>query len=85
MLNAVVDLSHHNGTVDLGKAKAAGVLGVIHKASQGLQSVDPAYAANRKKARRRACSGAPTTSGPARTARPRPTISSPRSATPPAC
>ncbi len=49
-LNAVVDLSHHNGNVDLGKAKADGILGVIHKATQGTGYTDPMYATNRQKA-----------------------------------
>lgn len=49
-LNAVVDLSHHNGTVDLGAAAADGILGVIHKASQGLGYADPLFAENRGKA-----------------------------------
>ena len=48
--NAVVDLSHHNGTVDLGAAKRDGILGVIHKATQGLAYADPVYAANRAQA-----------------------------------
>jgi lysozyme len=48
--NVVVDLSHHNGAVDLQKAKAAGIAGVIHKATQGLTYVDPMFAANRQKA-----------------------------------
>lgn len=49
-LNVIVDLSHHNGNVDLGKAKADGILGVIHKATQGTTYVDPMYATNRQKA-----------------------------------
>jgi lysozyme len=49
-LNAVVDISHHNGTVNLVKAKADGILGVIHKASQGQSFKDPTYTRNRKKA-----------------------------------
>lgn len=48
--NAVIDLSHHNGNVNLQKAAAAGVVGVIHKATQGTGFVDPLYAANRKAA-----------------------------------
>jgi lysozyme len=48
--NAVIDLSHHNGTVDLQAAKGAGILGVIHKATQGLTFQDPTYATNRQKA-----------------------------------
>src|ERR1043165_2582768 len=50
ILNAVVDLSHHNGNVNLKKAKADGILGVIHKASQGQSNVDPDYEENRAKA-----------------------------------
>lgn len=49
-LNNVVDISHHNGNVDLNKAKADGILGVIHKATQGTGYVDPMYATNRQKA-----------------------------------
>jgi GH25 family lysozyme M1 (1,4-beta-N-acetylmuramidase) len=49
-INAVVDLSHHNGDVDLNKAKAASILGVIQKASQGIGYADPTYEANRSKA-----------------------------------
>lgn len=49
-LNAVVDLSHHNGNVDLQLAKADGVVGVIHKATQGTTGVDPMYQTNRAKA-----------------------------------
>jgi lysozyme len=49
-LNVVVDLSHHNGNVDLGQAQAAGIVGVIHKATQGTSFVDPMYQTNRAKA-----------------------------------
>ncbi len=50
-LNAVIDISHHNGAhLDFVKAKAAGVIGVIHKATQGLSPPDPLYAINKKKA-----------------------------------
>ena len=48
--NAIIDLSHHNGAVDLGRARAAGIAGVIHKATQGTTYVDPMFAANRVKA-----------------------------------
>ena len=51
VLNCVIDISHHNGTkLDFVKAKADGILGVIHKASQGQGGRDPMYASNRKKA-----------------------------------
>jgi GH25 family lysozyme M1 (1,4-beta-N-acetylmuramidase) len=51
MLNAVVDLSHYNGDVDLEVAKQDGILAVIHKATQGFVFADPLYAVNRAKAR----------------------------------
>jgi lysozyme len=47
MLNAVIDLSHHNGTVDFGALPQAEILGVIHKATEGVSFVDPLYATNR--------------------------------------
>lgn len=49
-INVVVDISHHNGNVDLTKAKAAGIVGVIHKATQGTTMVDNMYQQNRQKA-----------------------------------
>ncbi len=48
--NAVVDLSHHNGDVDLARAKAAGIMGIIHKATQGTQYEDATYDGNRAQA-----------------------------------
>ena len=49
-INVVVDISHHNGNVDLGKAQAAGIVGVIHKATQGTSMTDNMYDQNRQKA-----------------------------------
>lgn len=49
-LNAVIDLSHFNSTVDLDAAKADGVVGVIYKATQGLTFRDPTYQARRQQA-----------------------------------
>ena len=50
MLNAVIDISHHNGThIDFGKAKNDGIVGIIHKATQGQSGTDPMYNANRTK------------------------------------
>ena len=46
-LNAVIDLSHHNGTVNFTKIPAASIVGVIHKATQGTANTDPTYAARR--------------------------------------
>jgi lysozyme len=34
-LNVVIDISHHDGNVNLAKAKEDGILGVIQKATQG--------------------------------------------------
>lgn len=50
MLNAIVDLSHHNGAVNLKAAAADGILGIIHKATQGVGYVDPLYETNRESA-----------------------------------
>src|SRR5262245_21557225 len=50
-INVVVDLSHHNGEVDLDEAAADGVFGVIPKATQGVGYQDPTYVTNRTKAR----------------------------------
>ena len=46
-LNAVIDLSHHNGDPDFAGAKGDGIVGVIHKATQGLLFVDPTYSDRR--------------------------------------
>lgn len=43
----VVDLSHHNRVDDFVAARAAGVIGVIHKASTGQQGRDDKYAERR--------------------------------------
>jgi len=49
-LNVVIDISHHNANPNFQKAAAAGIVGVIHKATQGLGFKDPTYVTNRKKA-----------------------------------
>jgi lysozyme len=43
LLNAVVDLSHHNAVTSFADARAAGVVGVIHKATQGTEFVDATF------------------------------------------
>jgi lysozyme len=48
-LNAIIDLSHFNQVSDFATIKAAGILGVIHKATQGTHYTDPEYA-NRRNA-----------------------------------
>jgi lysozyme len=50
--NGVVDLSHHNGTVDLLTAAQSGIAGVIQKATQGQTYVDPTFTANQALAKR---------------------------------
>lgn len=49
-INVVVDISHHNGNIDLTKAQAAGLVGVIHKATQSTSMLDNMYGTNRQKA-----------------------------------
>jgi lysozyme len=46
-LNVIVDISHHNTNVNLADLKAAGILGVIHKATQGASDSDPTYETHR--------------------------------------
>lgn len=46
----VIDISHHNGINSFAAIKAAGIVGVIHKATQGLHMVDQKYAPRRQAA-----------------------------------
>lgn len=48
--NVIVDLSHWNQSVNFKLAKEDEILGIIHKATQGLEYVDPKYAERRKAA-----------------------------------
>ena len=50
-INVVIDLSHHQEKVDFGKLKGDGIVGVIHKATQGLTYVDKKYTERRVQAR----------------------------------
>jgi lysozyme len=50
-INVVVDVSHHNGNPDFAKAKQDGIVGVIHKATQGTTMIDNKYMQNRQNAR----------------------------------
>lgn len=46
--NTVIDLSHHNSAIlQFGNAKADGIIGVIQKATQGTDYVDPTFTKNR--------------------------------------
>jgi lysozyme len=49
--NVVIDLSHHNQGLDFSQIRNAGILGIIHKATQGTMYADPTYAAHRTAAR----------------------------------
>jgi predicted nuclease of restriction endonuclease-like (RecB) superfamily/GH25 family lysozyme M1 (1,4-beta-N-acetylmuramidase) len=49
-VNVTVDLSHWKENVNFKLVKENGILGVIHKATQGLKYVDPTYAKRRKAA-----------------------------------
>lgn len=51
-VNVVVDLSHWNGNVNFASAAADGIVGVIHKATQGTGYVDEKYASNRAAAQK---------------------------------
>ena len=42
-LNVVIDLSHHNQNLDFAAIASSGILGVIHKATQGIGNADPTY------------------------------------------
>ena len=44
----VIDIYHGNAINDFAALKAAGIVGVIHKCTQGANYADPAYAARRK-------------------------------------
>lgn len=49
-LNVVIDLSHHNNVTDFGAVKSDGIVGVIHKATQGAGETDPLYSTRRGQA-----------------------------------
>lgn len=47
MINCVIDISHHQQTVDFNKMKADGIRAVIHKATESTGYVDPKYASRK--------------------------------------
>jgi lysozyme len=49
MFDGIIDLSHNND-IDLADVKAAGVVAVIHKATEGATYQDPMYASRRAQA-----------------------------------
>lgn len=62
-LNAVVDISHHDGNVNLAKAKGMEFWGLFRKLLRGKPSRIPSISAICRRRRAPACSGALTTSG----------------------
>src|SRR6266542_388983 len=50
-INAVIDLSRNDLRVDFAAAAAADIVGVIHKATEGVGYVDPVYAKREPEAR----------------------------------
>src|SRR5215831_8774606 len=49
-INVVIDISHHQEDVDFKKIKAAGIVGVIHKATEGFTFIDQRYDERRQEA-----------------------------------
>jgi GH25 family lysozyme M1 (1,4-beta-N-acetylmuramidase) len=52
MAPVVIDIYHGDSVIDFARVKSSGIVGVIHKASQGGETVDRAYASRRKMAER---------------------------------
>ncbi|WP_254229482.1 glycoside hydrolase family 25 protein [Wolbachia pipientis] len=50
LINAVIDLSHWNQEIDFRLTKEDGIVGIIHKATQGVKYVDPEYTKRKKAA-----------------------------------
>jgi lysozyme len=50
LLNAILDLSHHNTVTSFDEARNAGILGIIHKATEGATYVDANYTGLRPRA-----------------------------------
>src|ERR1019366_4979101 len=51
MTRLVIDISHYQQNPDFAKVKAAGIVGVIMKVSEGVSGIDDKFAANRRAAR----------------------------------
>jgi len=50
MIPNVIDIYHGNVVHDFSELKAVGILGVIHKCTQGTRFIDPLYSVRRKQA-----------------------------------
>ncbi|RXF67543.1 glycoside hydrolase family 25 protein [Hansschlegelia zhihuaiae] len=51
MFNGMIDLSHHNIVHDWASVRRAGIVAVVHKATEGATFRDPAYATRRIEAK----------------------------------
>ncbi len=49
MINTIIDISHYNTIQSFTNASQAGILGVIHKATQAFGYFDPTFNQNREK------------------------------------
>jgi len=49
-INVVIDLSHHQEIVDFDRIRRDGIVGVIHKATQGFTFLDKKYAERKEQA-----------------------------------
>jgi len=49
-MNVVIDLSHFNTVTSFSDIKSAGVVGIIHKATQATNWSDPTYADRKQQA-----------------------------------
>ena len=49
-LNVVIDISHFNSVTSFQEIKQSGVVGVIHKATEGTNWMDPTYATRKQQA-----------------------------------
>jgi lysozyme len=49
-INVVIDLSHFNQVTSFAEVKGDGIVGVIHKATEGLSETDPTYQTHRAQA-----------------------------------
>lgn len=48
--NAVIDISHHQTVLSFGQMKEAGIVGILHKATQDTGYIDPTYADHKAEA-----------------------------------
>jgi lysozyme len=49
-VNVIIDVSHHQERVDFERVRASGIVGVIHKATEGFRFVDKKYAERQQRA-----------------------------------